>query len=140
MAFKQARRREDDIAVVNACFKVALGKGGVVQSCSVIYGGRAPVTKRAALTEQAIVGQTWDSDLLERAMGAIPRDFPVDSDVPGGMPEYRQTLTMSLFYKFYTVVRGRLAKEVRQRMGSVSVCAGDSKDTLTKRHCSKEAH
>ena len=100
------------------------------------------MTKRAALTEQAIVGQTWDSDLLERAMGAIPRDFPVDSDVPGGMPEYRQTLTMSLFYKFYTVVRGRLAKEVRRPHSGwgVCLCVQGIPRTHEKRHCSKEAH
>ena len=113
MAFKQARRREDDIAVVNACFRVALDEGAVVQSCSLVYGGRAPVTKRASSTEQSIVGQAWDRQLLERAMGTIPKDFPLNSDVPGGMPEYRQALTMSFFYKFYTIVAGRVAQEVR---------------------------
>lgn len=112
MAFKQARRREDDIAVVNACFKVALDEEGVVQSCSLVYGGRAAVTKRASITEQTIVGQSWGSHLLNRAMEAIPKDFPLESDVIGGMPEYRQTLTMSFFYKFYVIVAGRLGREV----------------------------
>ena len=97
---------------MNACFKVALGDGGVVQSCALVYGGRAPVTKCASTTERSLVGQVWDSRLLELAMETIPRDLPVDSDVPGGMPEYRQTLSLSFFYKFYTIVSGRVAKEV----------------------------
>lgn len=70
------------------------------------------MTKRASTTERSLVGQVWDSQLLERALGTIPRDLPVDSDVPGGMPEYRQTLTMSFFYKFFTIVSSRVAKEV----------------------------
>ena len=117
MAFKQARRREDDIAIVNACFKVVLAESEhdrkqIVQTCRLVYGGCAAVTKSAAKTEQELVGLEWDAKLLERALELLPGDLPLQSNAPGGMPEYRIALMMSLFYKFYTAVTSRICEDV----------------------------
>ncbi len=43
-AFKQAKRRDDDIAIVNACFRVLLDEKHVVTDASLVYGGMAATT------------------------------------------------------------------------------------------------
>jgi xanthine dehydrogenase/oxidase len=43
-AFKQAKRRDDDIAIVNACFRVLLDEGHVVREATLVYGGMAATT------------------------------------------------------------------------------------------------
>jgi xanthine dehydrogenase/oxidase len=115
VAYKQARRREDDIAIVNAAFMVGLQEQDnmeTVRLARLVFGGRAPFTKSASKTEKAIVGMQWNNSMLEKALQLIPEDLSATSDVPGGMPEYRQTLSMSFFYKFYMTVLGRVAANV----------------------------
>lgn len=41
-------------------------------------------------------------------MPLLLKEFPLSSDVPGGMPEYRRSLTVSFFFKFFWSVRGQL--------------------------------
>ena len=84
----------------------------IVRSSRLVFGGRAPVTKVAKQMQQAIIGMPWDNSLLEEALRLIPLDLPASSDVPGGMPQYRQTLSMSFFYKFFMTVLGRVASSV----------------------------
>ena len=61
-AFKQARRREDDIAIVNTGMKVLLEKQGNVSSwkikdCSFSFGGMAPTTVMALKTIKGLTGR-----------------------------------------------------------------------------------
>lgn len=77
-AYKQARRKEDDIAIVTACFRVRLDAAGVVQDgselapllyshvalahisrlpASIAFGGMAAKTVSAPRAEQALVGR-----------------------------------------------------------------------------------
>ena len=61
MAYKQARRRDDDIAIVNAGLRVELQETAdsnwTVKDCGLSYGGMAPVTVLAKKTMQALVGR-----------------------------------------------------------------------------------
>ena len=62
-AFKQARRRDDDISTANACMKVSV-KGDVVQEAVVAFGGMAPTAVRARAVEEALVGSSvFDLDI-----------------------------------------------------------------------------
>jgi xanthine dehydrogenase/oxidase len=48
VAYKQARRKDDDIAIVSGCFRTQLAKDGdnwIVKKASLCYGGMAPITK-----------------------------------------------------------------------------------------------
>ena len=61
-AFKQARRREDDIAIVNTGMRVLLEKQGNVSSwkikdCSFSFGGMAPTTVMALKTIKGLTGR-----------------------------------------------------------------------------------
>lgn len=46
--------------------------------------------------------------MFQDAMPLLLEEFPLASDVPGGMPEYRRSLTVSFFFKFYWTVKGQI--------------------------------
>ena len=50
----------------------------------------------------------WDDEMLQKAMTLLLEEFPLASDVPGGMPEYRRSLIVSFFFKFYWTVRAQM--------------------------------
>lgn len=59
-SYKQARRREDDIAIVNAGMRVVLQPAEphwIVQQCCFSYGGMSYITVMAKKTQQALVGR-----------------------------------------------------------------------------------
>ena len=101
-AYKQAKRKDDDIAIVNAALRVSLSESHVVTSANLVYGGMAPTTISALKAEEYLVGKTFtDSATLEGVMEALERDFNLPSSVPGGMPTYRKTLAFGFFYRLY---------------------------------------
>ena len=56
MGFKQAHRRDDDIAIVNAGFFVRI-RDQKVATLRATYGGMAATAVSAKKTEQALVGK-----------------------------------------------------------------------------------
>lgn len=61
-AFKQARRREDDIAIVNTGMRVLLEKdlnagSWQIKDCSFSFGGMAPTTVMALKTIQGLTNK-----------------------------------------------------------------------------------
>lgn len=101
-AYKQSKRKDDDIAIVNAALRVTLDPAHVVTSADLVYGGMAPTTVPAWKAEEYLVGKTWtDPTTLEGVMDALEKDFNLPSFVPGGMPTYRKTLAFGFFYRFY---------------------------------------
>ena len=46
--------------------------------------------------------------MLQDAMKILLEEFPLPSDVPGGMPEYRRSLVVSFFFKFYWTVKSQM--------------------------------
>ncbi|EFW21523.1 hypothetical protein D8B26_001705 [Coccidioides posadasii str. Silveira] len=101
-AYKQAKRKDDDIAIVNAALRVSLDDSNVVTSSNLIYGGMGPVTMPAPKAEKFLVGKQWtDPATLEGVIDCLERDFTLPSSVPGGMPTYRKSLAFGFFYRFY---------------------------------------
>jgi xanthine dehydrogenase/oxidase len=101
-AYKQAKRKDDDIAIVTAAFKVRLDDEGLVEDVCLVYGGMAPTTKEATATKEALLGKKWfTSDTLDAALTALNQEFDLPFTVPGGMAHYRKTLTLSLFFRFW---------------------------------------
>ncbi|KPV77058.1 uncharacterized protein RHOBADRAFT_34531 [Rhodotorula graminis WP1] len=107
-AFKQAKRRDDDIAIVTSCFAVTVAPQGddqwVVKRAKLVFGGMAAHTISAKKTEELLVGKPVDSTTLEAALDALGADFDLPYSVPGGMPTYRRTLCMSFLFKFWVEV------------------------------------
>ncbi|XP_027866259.1 xanthine dehydrogenase/oxidase isoform X1 [Xiphophorus couchianus] len=108
-AFKQSPRREDDISIVTAAISAIFSPGtDVVKDLRLSYGGMAPVTVLAKKTANRLLGRQWGEELLQEACSSLAEEMSLDPSAPGGMVRYRQTLTLSLFYKFYLTVLQKL--------------------------------
>uniref|UniRef100_A0A6N2L4E9 xanthine dehydrogenase n=1 Tax=Salix viminalis TaxID=40686 RepID=A0A6N2L4E9_SALVM len=102
--FKQAHRRDDDIAIVNAGMRVFLEEKGedlVVSDSLIVYGGVAPLSLSAVKTKEFVIGKNWDQELLQGALKFLEIDIFLKEDAPGGMVEFRKSLTLSFFFKFF---------------------------------------
>nr|CAG4711624.1 unnamed protein product [Naegleria fowleri] len=58
-------------------------------------------TVTASKTVQYLTGNTLSNETCQKAIELLQQDLPLPQNVPGGMSEYRRTLTLSFFYKFY---------------------------------------
>uniref|UniRef100_A0A803SNN6 Xanthine dehydrogenase n=1 Tax=Anolis carolinensis TaxID=28377 RepID=A0A803SNN6_ANOCA len=117
-AFKQASRREDDIAIVNCGLRVLFPEGSdCVQEIKLSYGGMAPTTVMARKTCQELIGRKWKEDLLQEACHMLASEMNLSPSAPGGMVDFRRTLVLSFFFKFYLTVLQKLNIELN---GNVS--------------------
>ena len=101
-AYKQAKRKDDDIAIVTAAFRVRLDDHGLVTDLSLSYGGMASTTVLANETKKKLVGKKWHSSrTLDDGLTSLAQEFDLAYSVPGGMATYRRTLALSLFLRFW---------------------------------------
>ncbi|KAJ1916857.1 hypothetical protein IWQ60_007971 [Tieghemiomyces parasiticus] len=115
-AYKQAKRKDDDIAIVNAGLFVdlevrtaATTPGWVVRDCRLAFGGMAPTSVQAKTAAQVLIGQTLGDPVgLDHLLDAVRDEFRLDYTVPGGMAEYRLALTTSFVFKFWHEVSSLL--------------------------------
>jgi xanthine dehydrogenase/oxidase len=108
-AYKQSKRKDDDIAIVNAALRVSLSGSHDVESADLVYGGMAPTTISAKKASEYLVGKTFtDPSTLEGTMNALEQDFDLRFGVPGGMATYRKSLALGFFYRFYHEVLSKL--------------------------------
>jgi len=57
-AYKQAKRRDDDIAIVNVATNVEFKPGtDIIQDISMAFGGMAPITVVAVKTKKKLIGK-----------------------------------------------------------------------------------
>ncbi|KAJ3673000.1 hypothetical protein LUZ60_006374 [Juncus effusus] len=112
--FKQAHRREDDIALVNAGMRVFLTQidGGelVISEISLVYGGVSAVPLPASKTAQFLLGRNWDQNTMLNALDLLKDEVALDDEAPGGMVEFRRSLTLSFFFKFFMWVKHQLSE------------------------------
>ncbi|XP_059665245.1 xanthine dehydrogenase 1-like isoform X2 [Cornus florida] len=102
--FKQAHRRDDDIAIVNAGMRVCLeekNENWVVSGASIVYGGVAPLSLSALKTKDFLIGKNWNQEVLQGALKTLEEDILLKDNAPGGMVEFRKSLTLSFFFKFF---------------------------------------
>ena len=107
VAYKQAKRRDDDIAIVNAAFKTAI-TNNKVESLRMAFGGMAPTTKLAVQTAKALKDKVWERILVDEACSSLAQEFSLPANVPGAMARYRQSLVLSFFFKFFLTVEQAL--------------------------------
>lgn len=108
-AYKQSKRKDDDIAIVNAALRVSLSESNEVTSANLVYGGMAPMTVSAKIAEAYLVGKKFTNPTtLEGVMNALEQDFNLSYSVPGGMATYRKSLALGFFYRFYHDVLSHL--------------------------------
>ena len=111
LAYKQAKRKDDDIAIVNAALHVSLNQDDVVETADLVYGGMAAMTVAAKEATSHLQGKKWtNAETLEGTMNALEKDFDLRFGVPGGMATYRKSLALGFFYRFYHEVLSDLDK------------------------------
>lgn len=113
-AFKVSRRQEDDIAIVSAGIRFRLTSDASSKDCSdsnmyrikfasVSLGGVAPQTIAVKEVESVLEGKIFDKKALHQALEAMARSTVLSKDVPGGMPEFRQSLSVSFLFKAFVM-------------------------------------
>jgi xanthine dehydrogenase/oxidase len=108
-AYKQSKRKDDDIAIVNAALRVCIDDSEIVTSASLVYGGMAPTTIAAKKAGAYLIGKKLtELATLEGTMNALEEDFNLSFSVPGGMATYRKSLAFGFFYRFYHEVLSAL--------------------------------
>ncbi|XP_039267086.2 xanthine dehydrogenase/oxidase-like isoform X1 [Styela clava] len=101
-AYKQSKRKEDDIAIVNSAMHVSFEPGTkTIKKLSIAFGGMAAITKVPTQTMSKTIGRTWDGILLNDVSSWLSEEMKLSVDAPGGMVQYRRTLVTSFFFKFY---------------------------------------
>lgn len=108
-AFKQASRREDDIAKVTSGMRVLFNPGTAqVKELALCYGGMHDRTVSALQTTRKQISNFWNEELLQNVCAGLAEELSLAPDAPGGMVEFRRTLTLSFFFKFYLTVLQKL--------------------------------
>ncbi|MCO5564577.1 hypothetical protein L7F22_018241 [Adiantum nelumboides] len=112
--FKQAHRRDDDIALVNAGMRVLFTERNgtlVVQESSLAFGGVGPVPLCAKKTEVFLQDKEWKKEILQDACAKLREDIVISENAPGGMAEFRSSLVASFFFKFFLIATYKLEQE-----------------------------
>ena len=111
-AYKQSKRKDDDIAIVNAAMHIKVDESNHVETADLVYGGMAPTTVAAKEASAYLKGKNLtDPSTLEGVMNALGNDFDLRFGVPGGMATYRKSLALGFFYRFYHEVLSAIHKK-----------------------------
>lgn len=111
-AYKQAKRREDDISIVTAAINVEFEEQtDIIRNINLAFGGMAPVTKIATHTSKSLIGLKWNECMVNKAFDYMVDELPLSPSAPGGNINFRRTLTMSLFLKAYLAISKEMSKD-----------------------------
>uniref|UniRef100_A0A7M4ERC2 Aldehyde oxidase-like n=1 Tax=Crocodylus porosus TaxID=8502 RepID=A0A7M4ERC2_CROPO len=104
-AFRQAQRRENALSIVNAGMRLILDPGtDIITDFGIFYGNVASTTVCAKKSCQALIGRCWNEQMLEEACKLLLEEVSIPGSAPGGKVEYKRTLIVSFFFKFYLEV------------------------------------
>ncbi|XP_053520992.1 aldehyde oxidase 2-like [Artibeus jamaicensis] len=110
-AFRQGQCQQNALADVNAGMRVLLKEGtDTVEDLSVAYGGVGAATISAPRTCQQLRGRCWNELLLDEACRLLLEEVSLPGSAPGGRVEFKRTLVVSFFFKFYLEVLQKLKK------------------------------
>ncbi|XP_046777288.1 aldehyde oxidase isoform X3 [Gallus gallus] len=104
-AFRQAPRRENALPIISAGMRVLFEEGtDKIKDLSIFYGGAASTTICAKQTCQTLIGRYWNEQMLDEASRLILNEIVLPDSAWDGKAEYKKTLIVSLFYKFFLEV------------------------------------
>uniref|UniRef100_A0A670XYN9 Aldehyde oxidase 1 n=1 Tax=Pseudonaja textilis TaxID=8673 RepID=A0A670XYN9_PSETE len=104
-AFRQADRRRNALSVTNSAMKVLFQSGtDVIQDLTILYGGIDCTTVSARNSCQKLIGRNWNEQMLNEACQLILEEITLSPSAPGGKVEYRRTMLISFFFRFYLKV------------------------------------
>uniref|UniRef100_A0A672VA96 Aldehyde oxidase 1 n=1 Tax=Strigops habroptila TaxID=2489341 RepID=A0A672VA96_STRHB len=104
-AFRQAPRRENALSITNAGMRVLFEEGtDIIKDLSIFYGGAASTTVCAKQTCSALTGRHWNEQTLDEACRLILKEIAVPGSASGEKVDYKKTLIISFFYRFFLEV------------------------------------
>ena len=103
--WKVSKRFGQDISAVCAAFALEL-EDDKVKAIRIALGGMAAIPKRATQTEQALLGQTWDANTVERASQILQQEFQPLTDMRASAA-YRALVAANLLRKFFLQVEAK---------------------------------
>jgi len=102
--YKVSKRYDQDISAVCAAFALRVAADGTIGAARVAFGGMAATPKRAAQTEAALTGASWDASAARRAMDALVADYQPLTDMRASSA-YRLKVARNLLWRFYLETR-----------------------------------
>ncbi|XP_028411480.1 xanthine dehydrogenase-like [Dendronephthya gigantea] len=101
-------RHQNAHAYANAGFKVTMDSTYIIKGIpSLMFGGVKLSPFRASGTQQYLSGKNiLDSETLKGCMNALDKEMIPESTPLTASAEYRKSLALSLFYKFYLSLLG----------------------------------
>uniref|UniRef100_A0A8B9GC73 Aldehyde oxidase 1 n=1 Tax=Amazona collaria TaxID=241587 RepID=A0A8B9GC73_9PSIT len=104
-AFRQAPRRENALPIANAGMRVLFEEGtDIIKDLSIFYGGAASTTVCAKQTCSALTGRHWNEQMLDEACRLILKEIAIPGSASGEKVDYKKTLIVSFFYRFFLEV------------------------------------
>ncbi|MGB5257079.1 MAG: xanthine dehydrogenase small subunit [Woeseiaceae bacterium] len=101
---KWSKRFDQDISAVCTAYYLRLD-GDAVKAFRMACGGLAPIVKRAAHCEAALLGRDWSTDTIEAACAALASDFRPISDARA-TADIRLLAVQNLLRRFFHETRG----------------------------------
>ncbi|AXF08830.1 xanthine dehydrogenase small subunit [Paraburkholderia graminis] len=102
--YKVSKRYDQDISAVCAAFALHIDDSGTIREARVAFGGMAATPKRAAQTEGALTGATWDEAAARQAMNALAADYQPLTDMRASSA-YRLKVARNLLWRCYLETR-----------------------------------
>lgn len=116
VAYKQAKRRDDDIAIVNMALNVTFKPNtDIIENILLAYGGMAPTVSMTTTTTSNALGKKWDAKLVETVNQDLIKEIQLSETAPGGAILYRKSLTLSLFFKAFLEISQVLESSLSDR-------------------------
>uniref|UniRef100_A0A8C3YFZ8 aldehyde oxidase n=1 Tax=Catagonus wagneri TaxID=51154 RepID=A0A8C3YFZ8_9CETA len=135
LAFRQAQRQQNALAIVNSGMRVFFGEGdGVIRELAIAYGGVGPTTICAKNSCQELIGRSWNEEMLDAACRLILDEVSLPGSAPGGRVEFRRTLIISFLFKFYLKVSQILKTRDPARYPSLADKYESALEDLHSRH------
>ncbi|XP_050304553.1 xanthine dehydrogenase-like [Anthonomus grandis grandis] len=106
--YKQAKRKEDDIAIVNLALNVILDDN-IIKNIRFGVGGMSFKTVCAPQTEIKLRGLEWCRETLNLGLESLASEFQLEAGAPGGMVRYRQSLVLSLFFRAFLAISSEVS-------------------------------
>ena len=103
-AWKISKRFDSDISTVLMAAALRLDADGRIAAARLVFGGMAAITKRAAQTEAALLGQPWNETTLQAAQAALAQDFRPLSDLRASAG-YRLAVSANLLRRLWLETR-----------------------------------
>ena len=96
-AYKISKRRDEDISTVSAVFKFEI-LDNKIYNVRIVFGGMAPIPKRAKNVEGILNGKFFDRSVVKLAQLALESDFEPISDMRASS-NYRIQVAKNLLKK-----------------------------------------